>query len=155
MLGSNTSFSTINLSERQILSGVPSARQIAHANWVREKEKEALKIKEEKRQAEQKKREKEEKMEREREERERREMECFRRWAERKKREEAARREAVERELELQRRFKEVEDKAAIAKTIYLRQWARKKEEEQKGIIFSIIIIYSTLQNRLKQILFI
>ncbi|XP_033220840.1 histone-lysine N-methyltransferase, H3 lysine-79 specific-like isoform X2 [Belonocnema kinseyi] len=131
--GSTTSLSTINLSERQTLSGVPIARQIAHAEWVREKEREALKIKEVKRKLEKKKKEEEERNQRENEERERRERKSFLRWAERKKKEEATKKEAVERELELQKRLKEVEDKAAVAKTIYLRQWARKKEEEHKA----------------------
>lgn len=70
----------------------------------------------------------------EREERERRERENFLQWNERKRKEEATKRENVERELEFERRLKEVEDKAIVAKTIYLRQWARKKEEQQKGI---------------------
>lgn len=110
-----------------------SSRQIAHEDWLRQKEQRSLKLKEEKRRAEKIQKEKEEKIKREKEERERKEQETFVKWVERKKQEEAIKQEILRKELEIQKRLKDIEDKAVVAKTIYLRQWARKKEVDHKG----------------------
>ncbi|XP_043480564.1 protein MNN4-like [Leptopilina heterotoma] len=109
-----------------------SSRKIAHEKWMLEKEQRILKLKEKKRQAEKMKQEEEEKIKSEKEEKERRDQETFVRWIERKKHEQIVKQQILRRELELQKRLKDIEDKAVVAKTIYLRQWARKKEDDHK-----------------------
>lgn len=131
---SSTSLSSSGYSDND-RSGLSLARKIAHEEWIQNKERDAKRRSEIERRDEINRRKEEEKIEMERIERERRERESFLRWQERKKREENARRIAVERELELQRRLKDVEDNAALAKVIHLRQWARKKEETFKGFV--------------------
>lgn len=69
----------------------------------------------------------------EKEEKTRLEKENFVKWMERKRQEELERKAMLENELELRECLKEIEEKAAVAKAIYLRQWIHKKKEEQKG----------------------
>ncbi|XP_015605051.1 inner centromere protein A isoform X2 [Cephus cinctus] len=129
---SSTSLSGSTVSE-QHLSGVALARKLAHKEWVKEKERMVQRKKSLEHRAEERRKAEEEKVEREREERRRKERESFIRWAERKRKEDLDRRKVIESELELQKRLKEVEERATMAKTIYLKQWARKKEEEYKA----------------------
>lgn len=142
---STTSFSTTNLSGRQ--NGILSSRQIAHEKWMQEKEQRIIKLKEKKRQEEKMRLNEEERIKREKEEKERRDQETFIKWIERKKNEESVKQEILRRELELQKRLKDIEDKAVVAKTIYLRQWARKKEENHKGNFISNFLLNVHLKN--------
>lgn len=111
---------------------------------MQEKEQRMIKLKEEKRQAEKMRQEEEEKIKSEKEEKERRDQETFVRWIERKKHEQVVKQQMLKRELELQKRLKDIEDKAVVAKTIYLRQWARKKEEDHKSKLFPFFFTNST-----------
>ncbi|XP_043270903.1 trichohyalin-like [Venturia canescens] len=129
------SASSTNLSGNETSrSQMSQAKKRAWEEWVKRKRAEELRRKEEVRKLELEQQEEENRLVKEREERERRERESFLQWNERKRKEEASKRENMERELEFERRLKEVEDKAIVAKTIYLRQWARKKEEQQKAL---------------------
>nr|XP_012227703.1 PREDICTED: inner centromere protein [Linepithema humile] len=108
-------------------------RRIAHSEWIRRKHEAARRKKEEEERAAKKRQEEEKRVAREKEERARLEKENFLKWVETKKRQELDRKAMLENELELQKRLKEIEDKAAVAKALYLRQWAHKKKEEQKA----------------------
>ncbi|XP_020279381.1 protein PXR1 isoform X2 [Pseudomyrmex gracilis] len=122
-----------SVGDNQISNGPDLRKRIAHSEWVRRKREIAQRRKEDEERAARKRREEDEKLAREKEERARLEKENFLKWIERKKQEELNRKAMLENELELQKRLKEIEDKAAIAKVLNLRQWIRKKEEEQKA----------------------
>ncbi|XP_014474178.1 PREDICTED: uncharacterized protein KIAA1211 homolog isoform X2 [Dinoponera quadriceps] len=108
-------------------------RRIAHSEWVRRKHEAARRKREDEERATKKRQEEEEEMVRTKEERVRLEKENFLKWMEGKRRQELDRRAMFQNELELQKCLKEIEDKTAVAKALYLRQWIRKKKEEQKA----------------------
>lgn len=120
-------------SDRQVSNGVNLARKIAHAEWIRRKQEAVQHKRQEEESAMRRRQEQEAEVARQKEEKARLEKENFLKWVERKKRQELDRRAVLENELELQRRLKEIEDKTAVAKSQYLRQWVHKKKEEQKG----------------------
>lgn len=132
---SSTSLSCGSSCSDSRTSGLTLARKIAHEEWVQKKDRAARQKEEAERRAEARRKAEEDREERERLERDRKERENFLRWQERKKIDEANRKSAVERELDLQRRFKAVEDQVAVAKIVHLKQWARRKEEAQKGFV--------------------
>ncbi|XP_032671062.1 nucleolar protein 58 isoform X2 [Odontomachus brunneus] len=118
---------------RQLSSGgTDFARRIAYSEWIRRKHKAAQRKREDEERAMKKRQEEEEKTTQKKEERARLEKQNFLKWIEGKRRQELDRKAMLQNELELQTRLKEIEDKAAIAKTLYLRQWIHKKKEEQK-----------------------
>lgn len=128
------------------LDGKPLSREISYENWARDKHRELQRRKLEERIAEEKKREKEEMEQRAREEKEQREYECYLEWVQRKKKEKLLKKKLMEKEECLKMRIKEVEDKAKLAKDICLKEWMRKKEEQQKGpIIDNVLIFYLIL----------
>ncbi|XP_071867995.1 uncharacterized protein [Bombus fervidus] len=108
-------------------------KKITYSEWMRRKQEIARRKKEEEDEAERQRQMEEDRLAREKIERECRERENFVKWSEMKKKEEERKKAVAEKELELQKQLKEVEDKAAVAKTLYLRQWARKKKEEERA----------------------
>ncbi|XP_029163856.1 coiled-coil domain-containing protein 34 [Nylanderia fulva] len=129
---SMTSLSTgPSVDDCQVSNGADGKR-IGHSEWIRRKDEASQRRKEEEERAAKKRQEEEERMAREKEAKARLEKENFLKWIERKRQQELERKAILENELELQRRLKEIEDKAAVAKTLYLRQWIQRKKEEQK-----------------------
>ncbi|KAM0736667.1 hypothetical protein ACS0PU_006316 [Formica fusca] len=130
---SMTSLSTgPSISDYQVSNGADLGKRIGHSEWIRRKDEATQRKKEEEERAAKKRQEEEERMVREKEARTQLEKENFLKWVERKRQQELERKAILENELELQRRLKEIEDKAAVAKALYLRQWIQKKKEEQK-----------------------
>ncbi|XP_043684216.1 coiled-coil domain-containing protein 34-like isoform X1 [Vespula pensylvanica] len=125
------------------------ARKSAHEEWLRKKQMYLQQKREEEEMLETKKREEEERLTREKEEKERREKENFFKWAEKKRKEEADKKTALEKEMEIEKQLKELEEKAVVAKALCLRQWARKKEEEQKE--FNLCTIAQQRAQQLKE----
>lgn len=145
--------STTSLSDRCVSDCQTSsdfARRIAHSEWVRRKHETAQRKREDEERAAKKRQEQEEKMARKKEERARFERDNFLEWTERKRRQELDRRAIFQNELELQKHLKEMEDKAAVAKALYLRQWICKKKEEQKGAIILFCVIHTSQRNEKK-----
>ncbi|KAL6430032.1 hypothetical protein ACFW04_007679 [Cataglyphis niger] len=127
------SFSTgPSISDYQASNGADLGKRIGHSEWIRRKDEATQRKKEEEERAAKKRQEEEERMAREKEAKAQLEKENFLKWVERKRLQELERKAILENELELQRRLKEIEDKASVAKTLYLRQWIQKKKEEQK-----------------------
>ncbi|KAG7211015.1 hypothetical protein KM043_016378 [Ampulex compressa] len=126
---SATSFSSTSLSENRF----SITRKIAHEEWIRKKQRVWQQKREQEELKERNKQAEEERLECQRKERECKERENFLRWVERKKKEEVERKIALEKEADLEKRLKEIESKAAVGKALHLRQWARKKKEEQKA----------------------
>lgn len=126
-----TSLSTDpSVSDYQVSNG--DGKRIGHSEWIRRKDEATQRRKEEEEREAKKRQEEEERMAREKEIKARLEKENFLKWMERKRQQELERKAILENELELQRRLKEIEDKAAVAKTLYLRQWIQRKKEERK-----------------------
>lgn len=132
---STTSFSSPSIADSaRAPSGSPDlARRIAHTEWARRKHVAAQRKREEEERAARMRQEETERTAREKEEKARLEKENFLKWVEGKRRQELDRKAMLENELALQKRLKEIEDKAAVAKALYLRQWIHKKQDEQKG----------------------
>lgn len=65
---------------------------------------------------------------------------------EEKRRQELDRKVMFQNELELQKRLKEIEDKAVDAKALYSQQWIVKKKEEQKGAV--VLSLLAELKKR-------
>lgn len=135
------------------MTNVPNlGRRIAHSEWIRRKHEAAQRKKEEEERAAKGRQEEEKRVAREKEERARLEKENFLKWVETKKRQELDRKAMLENELELQKRLKEIEDKAAVAKALYLRQWVHKKKAEQRGAMWLPLhpVTYRLLRVRAK-----
>ncbi|XP_011257177.1 histone-lysine N-methyltransferase, H3 lysine-79 specific [Camponotus floridanus] len=128
---SMTSLSTGPSSDYQA-SNADLGKRIGHSEWIRRKDEETQRRKEEEERTAKKRQEEEERMAQEKKAKARLEKENFLKWMEKKRQQEVERKAILENELELQRRLKEIEDKAAVAKALYLRQWIQRKEEEQK-----------------------
>ncbi|XP_076180844.1 uncharacterized protein LOC143153465 isoform X2 [Ptiloglossa arizonensis] len=129
---STTSLSSISISENKSTES-NRLKKISYNEWMRKKQQAAQQKKEEEDQALKKKQTEAERLAREKEERESQERDNFLKWTEKKKKEREQKKLVIEKELELQKLLKEIEDKAAGAKSLYLRQWAHKKREEEKG----------------------
>lgn len=130
-----TSLSTgPSISSDRPSNGTDLGKRIGHSEWIRRKDEETQRRKQEEERAAEKRQEKEGRMAREKEARARLEKENFLKWIEKKRQQELERKAILENELELQRRLKEIEDKATVAKALYLRQWIQRKEEEQKSM---------------------
>lgn len=129
---STASLTSISISENRSNES-ELAKKITYSEWMRKKQESERRRKEEEDMVEERKRMEAERVVREKEVRETRERENFLKWTERKKKEEEKRKAVVEKELELQKQLKVVEDKASVVKNLYLRQWARKKDEKEKG----------------------
>lgn len=137
-----TSLSDPDISNRrQLSSETDFARRIAHSEWIRRKHEAVQRKREDGERAMKKRQEEEEKTTRKKEERARLEKQNFLKWMEGKRQQELDRKAMLQNELELQKRLKEIEDKAAVAKTLYHHQWIHKKKEEQKG---AVILFYVT-----------
>ncbi|EFN87094.1 hypothetical protein EAI_06770 [Harpegnathos saltator] len=122
-----------NVSNCQMSRESDFARRISHSEWIRRKREAAQRKREDEKQVAKKRQEEEEKIAQEKEERARLEKENFLKWMEGKRRQELDRKVMFQNELELQKRLKKIEENATVVKALYLRQWIRKKKEEQRA----------------------
>lgn len=123
------------------------ARRIAHSEWVRRKREAAQRKREDEERATKKRQEEEAEMIRKKEEKAQLERLHFLKWMEEKRQQELDRKATFQaNELELQKRLKEIEDKAAVAKARYFRQWIHKKTQEQEGAVV-VATLYVTARN--------
>ncbi|KZC07177.1 PREDICTED: stress response protein nst1-like [Dufourea novaeangliae] len=129
---STSSLSSISISETRS-SKDDLLKKIPYSEWMRRKQQMARQKKEEEDQVERKKQMEAERLAREKEERESRERENFLKWNERKRKEEERKKEILEKKLEMEKKLNEFKDNNAVVQILCLRQWARKKEEEEKA----------------------